>query len=265
MEYFLILPIINYLLLTIICGMVGSYVLWHKLSYFGDALSHSFLLGIVISAVFNLDLWLAIAILIVIFVILMMLFFNNDFIEKDSVIAITTYFCIALAIIISNLTDQRNFNNYFLGEILASNEQDLVKLILLLLVSSCYLLLSFKKMMIIKINQDLAVINKIKVSFWKNSFLLLMAIMVAIIVEMVGIFLLTALLIIPAIIARIFAKSPLQMILYAVIISIISGIISFFIANNYNVNIAASNVVMLISLLIAINSLNLARSFLFHC
>ena len=140
-----------------------------------------------------------------------------------------------------------------------------MKLILLLLVSSCYLLLSFKKMMIIKINQDLAVINKIKVSFWKNSFLLLMAIMVAIIVEMVGIFLLTALLIIPAIIARIFAKSPLQMILYAVIISIISGIISFFIANNYNVNIAASNVVMLISLLIAINSLNLARSFLFHC
>ena len=54
-EAFLIKPFLALILITISCSLLGIFVLWKKLSYFGDALSHSILLGLVFGVIFEIN------------------------------------------------------------------------------------------------------------------------------------------------------------------------------------------------------------------
>ena len=48
---------------AIIAGPLGCLVIWRRLSYFGDTLSHSALLGVTIAYSFNLNITLSVFII----------------------------------------------------------------------------------------------------------------------------------------------------------------------------------------------------------
>ncbi len=80
----------------------------------------------------------------------------------------------------------------------------------------------FKKLLLATINSDLAEISGVNVPKLELKFLLLTAISVACLVKIVGIFLITSLLILPAAIARNFAIKPGQMLFLAILFSLIT-------------------------------------------
>ncbi|PRD23642.1 UNVERIFIED_CONTAM: ispE [Trichonephila clavipes] len=78
--------------------------------------------------------------------------------------------------------------------------------------------------LMISINQDLAVVEKINVNFVRLEFLITLAIFIAIAAQLIGILLIAAFLLIPAASARLISKTPMQMIIVATVFSVISGI-----------------------------------------
>ena len=52
-EPFLIQAILGGIGIALICGPLGSYVIWHRMAYFGDTISHAALLGIALSLFLN--------------------------------------------------------------------------------------------------------------------------------------------------------------------------------------------------------------------
>jgi len=234
-------PLLALILLAIITSLLSPIVMWKKLSYFGDAMSHSMILGLVMS----INMPYGTTVITIFFALLFILLFNfliyKNFFNQGSIIMMITYFCLSLAIIINDISAKKyNFNAFIFGDILTINQQDLAILLILSCVVVVYLLYFFDKILLIIINQDLAYLQKIPVNFLNIANTMLLGIVIAIAVKIVGVFLVTALLIAPACLARIFAKSPKQMLFFSLIFAISLSICGICIAFSCNLSLAAT-------------------------
>lgn len=248
-------PFLALILITTSCSLLGVFVLWKKLSFFGDGLSHSILLGFVLGAVFNVNQIISLLIFSVFFAFLVNLISKSRYFAKDTIIAIISYFSIALAIILNDFFIKNlNLGSYVFGDILAVDNTDLIALSIITFIAIFYIIFSFRKILLININADLAKVEGIKIAFWNISFLILLSLIIALSIKIVGILLMTALLILPAANARIFATSAKQMLILSFIFGGITAIASFEVANYHNLPIGPS-IIMGFCLVFVINLL----------
>ncbi len=251
-ETFLVNPFFAIILIAIASSLLGVFVLWKKLSYFGDALSHSILLGLVIGATIELNQVLAIIFFATLFAFLVRLISQNRYFSKDVIVMILSYFCVALAVIFNDLWLKNfSFSSYIFGDILTATSLDVIALAVISSVTIFYVIFSFKKILLINTNEDLAKIEGVKTEFWNLSFLILLSIVVALSVRIVGVFLMTALLILPAAIARIFSVSAKQMMLLSPIIATLIAALSFKAASAYDLTISSAIVVIFSTIFVA--------------
>ncbi|MBU6339338.1 MAG: metal ABC transporter permease [Rickettsiales bacterium] len=227
------------LLITISCSLLGVFVLWKKLAYFGDGLSHSILLGFILGTLFDLNQTLALVLLSLFFASLVSFITKNDYFSKDTVIAISAYFCISLALILShNSMEHIDFESYITGDITSVTRKETYSLAIISLFSIFYTKFAFRKILLINVNQDFAKIEGINVKLWDLSFLILLSLVISFSVRITGVFLMTALLILPAAIARIFSISAKKMMFLSLIIGVTTSVFSFEISNNHNLAIS---------------------------
>jgi zinc transport system permease protein len=234
-ESFLIQSFIALILTVISCSLLGVFVIWQRISYFGDSLSHSVMLGLAIGAILKISPILALIIFAIIFAILIFLTTKNRYLGKDATVMITSYFCIALTIILNDLWIQNfDFSSYIFGDILAVETSEILTLSTITLVTIFYTIFGVKKFLLISLNTDLAQISGIKIKFWELSFLILLALSIALSTRIVGIFLTTALLVLPAAIARIFSSSAKQMLVASALIGTVNASFSFVLSNKFD-------------------------------
>ncbi len=239
-EPFLIKPFIALILISISCSLLGVFTLWKKLVYFGDALSHSILLGLVCGSVFGVGQIISLTIFAIIFSFLVSFNLKNRYFSKDTIIAISAYFSISLAIILNEIfLKDFNFMTYIFGDILTVGSQEIQIFAVIAVVTILFVIFTFKRILLININQDLAKIEGLKCELWNLIFLILLALTIALSVRIVGVFLMTALLILPAAIARIFSASAKVMIFLSLMIAMLAAPISFEVANKYDLNISS--------------------------
>jgi len=239
LEAFLIKSFFAVILIAISCSALGVFVLWKKLSYFGDALSHAILFGLGLGVIFGLNQILMLIIFAAVFAILVGLLSQNRFFSKDIIIMILSYFCVAMAIILNDVwIKDFNFSSYIFGDVLAVSSQEIQALAAITTLTIFYVIFAFNKILLIKVNHDLAQIENIKTEFWNFSFLILLALVIALSVRVVGVFLMTALLILPAAIARIFSISAKQMMTLSLIFGIFVSALSFKVATDYDLTVS---------------------------
>ena len=65
------------LLLSLITAPLGAFVVWRKMAYFGDTLSHSALLGVALGIFLQINPYVAIVILTIILAVLMVWLESN--------------------------------------------------------------------------------------------------------------------------------------------------------------------------------------------
>ncbi len=259
-ETFLINPFFAVIFIAASSSLLGVFVLWKKLSYFGDALSHSILLGLVLGAVIELNQISAIIFFAGCFAIVVRLIAQNRYFSKDVIVMILSYFCVALAVILNDLWLQNfSFSSYIFGDVLTAEDVDVAALATITIVSVFYTIFAFRKILLINTNNDLAQIEGVKIEFWNVSFLILLSVVIALSVRIVGVFLMTALLILPAAIARIFSNSAKQMMLLSPLIAILISASAFKAATVYNLTI--SSAIVVIFSVIFVGSLGLKKYF----
>ncbi len=233
-------PLLALILIGISTALLGVFVLWKKLSFFGDAISHSILLGAALGAIIGFNQSAILLIFAAIFAALVAFATNNRYFSKDTIIAISSYFCVALAIILNDLTNNNiDFSQYLFGEIEAITISQILTLAIIGIFSIIFVFFAKKTLLLINISPDLAKIENIKISLWNFIFMILLTLIIAIAVQIVGILLMTALLILPASIARLFAKNADQMLLLSLLISICVCALSCRIATQFSISISA--------------------------
>jgi zinc transport system permease protein len=238
MEDFLWRALLGGLGVAMIAGPLGCFIVWRRMAYFGDTLAHSALLGIALGFLLNLKLTVvleqvtlssvlmmsALLVCLTIALLLVLLESQKRF-ATDTLLGILAHSALSLGLVALAFLQAEGLRidlyAYLFGDLLAITRTDLYwiygggGLILLTLFFIWQSLLS------ITVHEELAEVEGVSVAWIRLSFMLMVALVIAIAMKIVGILLITSMLIIPAAAARSFAKTPEQM---AVLASVIGGL-----------------------------------------
>ncbi|UWI83301.1 metal ABC transporter permease [Wolbachia endosymbiont of Howardula sp.] len=224
-QDFFIISMIAIILISAVTGALGSFMIWQRLSYLGDSLSHSSLLGTAIALIFNISASLSIILIAITFAILLSINFYKLY-SIDTILNITTNVILSLSLVLMACLPSggHSIMNSLFGDILTLNTNDIMLIFIVSIVVALVLTLRWRHWLIISMNPELAVVEKINTNFVRLEFLVTLAIFIAISAQLIGVLLIAAFLLIPAASARLIAKTPIQMIIIATIFSIISGV-----------------------------------------
>ncbi len=232
------------LIISILFSLLGNVVLWKKYSYFSDGLAHSCLLGILVHHIFKIDLLYSVYITSILFALLVKGF--STYYNKNLITLIIAQGFLAISIILSSFfKDTVSITDFFLGDILLVNKNDLIILLSLCVISILWFSTFHRKILIMCISPDIAASYNIKTRWIELSFLMLLATVIAITIKILGSLLVSALLIIPAATASLISRSPYFMLINTCLISIFIYYSGLFIS--FNQDVPTSPIIVFIS------------------
>lgn len=227
MEDFIIRAFLAAVGIAVITGLLGCFVIWKRLSYFSESISHSALLGVALGIASGLGTHLGLILVGMLFALLIVLLQARKLLSNDVILGIFSHIALALGIVVLALVGGDNVDYFSLlfGDILSISSMDIIWVYSLLIIIATLLFYSWERLLLLTLNQDLAIAEGVQYGFYQLLFMLMIALSVSVSVQIVGVLLITSLLIIPPAIARTFAQTPKQMVLQSIIVSITAVII----------------------------------------
>ena len=219
-----------------VTGPLGCFVVWRRLSYFGDTLAHSALLGVTIA--FSLEFNIALSVFISSSVIALFLIQlqKKTNLPGDALLGLLAHSSLAVGLVAIGFLSFIRFDimGLLFGDILAVNVNDL----LIIWIGGAFILLVlkliWKPLFASTVNYELAEAEGLNPDRAKAIFTLLMAAIIAISIKMIGLLLITGMLIIPAAFARNISDSPKGMVIFSIIGGLLSVFIGLFSSLNFN-------------------------------
>ena len=215
---------------SVIAGSLGCFVIWKRLSYFSDSISHSALLGVALGLATGLGINFGLVVVGGLFAILIVILQQKDFWSSDAVLGIFSHISLSLGIVVLGFIGDQNIDyfSYLFGDILSITSKDIYWIFSVMIVVVCLLVFNWKKLLLLTLNEELAKAEGLNKTFYELLFMFLIALAVSVSVQIVGVLLITSLLIIPPAIARIFSNSPVTMIFSSMLVSIFAVILGLY-------------------------------------
>ncbi len=230
---FLIYALLGGVGVAVVAGPLGSFVVWRRMSYFGDSLAHSALLGVAIGIFFEINLNIAIIFCALLLALLLVAMQKQHFIATDTLLGIMAHSSLSLGLVtISFIDDARiDLMAFLFGDLLAILPEDLLWILFggLLVLSVLYYY--WPQMIAMTINEELAAVEGVPVAKMRLLLMLMIALVIAVAMKIVGVLLITSLLIIPAASARPLSRSPEKMALLASLLgcaAVVIGLLASF-------------------------------------
>lgn len=234
--------------IAIVAGPLGSFTVWRRMSYFGDTLAHSALIGIALGLFLEINLTLSIVVVCAIIAALLVSLEQRKTISTDTLLGVISHGSLALGLVCVSLYSERRINlfGYLFGDFLTVNGQEIVIMYGAIFIIGALLLYFWRPLLMISTDEDLAKVEGHNVNGLRLLLMLMIASVIALAMKVVGVMLITALLIIPAAASRRITSSPEAMAAAASLIGIASVICG--IAGSYWFDVPAGPAVVLSSL-----------------
>jgi zinc transport system permease protein len=205
--------------LSLATGPLGSFVVWRRMAYFGDATAHAAILGVALALAFNLPIGLG-TLAVALIMALTVATLSAKGWAMDTTLGVLAHSALALGLVAVSFVHgvRTDLSAYLFGDILAVTKADLgfiwggSALVLGLLVWR------WQGLLTATLNADLAHASGINPDRERLILTLALAVVVAVALKVVGALLIAAMLIIPAAAARALSRTPEGMALLATVI-----------------------------------------------
>jgi len=198
---------------ALVAGPLGCFIVWRRMAYFGDTLSHAALLGVALSLLLNVNTTLAVGVVSILLAIVLMALRRSDTLSSDALLGLLSHSALALGLVcLAFMTWVRvDLLGLLFGDILAVTPMDIAMIYAGGAIVLGVLVVIWRRLFAATVSPDLAAGEGLKPERTELIFMLLTAIVIAISLKIIGALLITALLIIPAAAARRLSASPEQM------------------------------------------------------
>ncbi len=209
---------------AIVAGPLGCFIVWRRLAYFGDTLSHAALLGVALAFLLQLNITLAVFTVSAGVALALLMLQARASLSSDSLLGLLAHSALAIGLVVlAFMTWVRiDLMGFLFGDILAVSTTDILVIYIGGALVLGVLAAIWRPLFAATVNRELADAEGLNVDRANFIFMLLMAGVIAISMKIVGVLLITAMLIIPAAAARRFASGPEQMALLAALIGVVS-------------------------------------------
>jgi len=222
--------------IAIVTGPLGCLVIWRRLSYFGDTLSHSALLGVTLAYAFSINITFSVFIISGIVALLLLSLQKRTKLAGDSLLGLLAHSTLAIGLVLIGFLSSIRFDlmGLLFGDILAVTIEDIFIIWFGGLVILGILFYIWKSIFAATVNYDLSAAEGMKPDVSNFIFTILLAGVIAISLKMIGALLITGLLLIPAATARSLSSNPVQMVIYSILAGILSVILGLFSSLEFN-------------------------------
>ncbi len=230
LDDFFVRAIIAGVGVALVAGPLGCFIVWRRLAYFGDTLSHAALLGVALAFLFQLNITVAVFAVSAAVSMLLLVLQRRGTLSSDALLGLLAHSALALGLVCLAFMSwvRIDLMGFLFGDILAVSRMDIALIYgggALVIGVLCWI---WRPMFASTVNREIAEAEGMPADVSNVIFMLLMALVVAISMKIVGVLLITALLIIPAATARRFSRGPEQMAVLAGIIGAAAAVLGLF-------------------------------------
>lgn len=216
--------------LSLLFALISFIIVVRKLSFLAIGTEHAAFGGAGLAQLLKTDHFMTTALFCMILTV-----FSGKIYKKSTDMGVSLLFsgAMALGMIFLSISENSSFNlmGFLFGDILGIGMQELIISLLFLVGIFLVVLPSFKKILFVIFNRDMAQIAGVNVDFWDTVIYIVLSLSVVLGISLVGVLLIAAMTILPAAFALLFQKNVKNTMIISFIFSLlvmISGIVSSF-------------------------------------
>jgi zinc transport system permease protein len=241
-----------------IMGILGTFITLRGMAFFSDAISHAAMTGVglgialrLANDVFGAGMQLVLVVFCCLVALMMAWLFERTSLRADTVIAFSYSGAVALGVILINqLKGYQSLEGVLFGEILFASDQDVWLILGLSVLVFVFLLINMRALLLCVVQEDLARIAGINIHRLNYLFVMVIALVIALLLQQLGALLISGLIVIPAAASRMIAGSFRQMLIFSAMFGFLAGILGITSSAQFDFptgpSIVLANVVFLI-------------------
>ncbi len=241
-----------------LCGLIGVYIVLRGMSYIGHGLSHAIFGGAVVAYVAAWNFYVAAGLWGFIAALLINRTVRRTKISADAAIGVitTASFAIGVALISRYRHFTRNFDAALFGNILGVSQDDVRVVAGVTLLIGIVVFFAYKHLLFTTFDPEVAHVYGVKTEWIDTLFALMLAAALIASMQILGVTLIAAALVIPAITARLLTDSFNRMIVLSTLIGAATGLLGMYVS--YFADVASGATIVLLQALVFVIALTVS-------
>ena len=234
------------LLVTPLFGLLSTMVVSNRMACFSDSLGHGAFTGLAVGVLLGwLSPLLSLVAFSVVFALLITYIKNRSSASTDTIIGVFSSTGIALGLMLMSRGGGFNkYSSYLIGDLLSISPEEIGSLFFVFLAVVLVWALVFNSLLVLSINASFARSRGVAAFLTEGLFASVLAVVVAVSIQWVGLLIINSLLVLPAAAARNIAQDVKSYHLLSVAIALLSGVAGLLLAYYCNMAAGASIVVV---------------------
>lgn len=232
---FLQKAMITSIMVGIICGVIGSFIVLRGMALMGDAISHAILPGVAISYMLGISYFYGAVVIGVLTALGIGTISQNSRVKNDSSIGIVYSSAFALGIIlITKAQSATDLTQILFGNVLSVRSTDMWLTLVIGIIVIIVVTLFYKELLVSSFDETMASAYGLKTRFIHYGIMLLLTLVTVASLQTVGVILVVSMLVTPASTAYLLTNRLSTMIMLSSMFGALSSIIGLYFSFIYN-------------------------------
>jgi ABC-type Mn2+/Zn2+ transport system permease subunit len=247
---FIVRALLAAVIVGVVCSVLGTYVVLRGMAFFGDALAHTILPGVVIAFLLGWPLAVGALIFGILTALGIGVLTERGDLKEDTAIGVifAGLFALGVALLSASSSYTVDLAHFLFGNLLGVTVTDVWITAVLAIVVLVTIFLFYKEFLVISFDPILAVTLRLPTTFLRDLLLVLIAVTIVTALQVVGIALMLAMFVTPAATASLLTRRLPTMMAVSAGIGAVSGVVGLY--ASFYLNVASGAAVVLVATLI---------------
>lgn len=229
-----------------LCGMIGVYIVLRGMSYIGHGLSHAVFGGAVVAFVMTWNFYLGAGVWGFLAAVLINQTTRRTKINADAAIGVitTASFAIGIALVSRYRNFTRSFDAALFGNVLGVTPQDVLAVAGVTAMVAAVIFFQYKQLLFSTFDPEVAGVYGVRTQWVETLFSLVLAAVIIASMQVLGVTLIAAALVIPAITARLLTDRFSRMMMISTLLGALTGFFGMYLS--YYVDVASGASIVLV-------------------
>ncbi|UCG26565.1 MAG: metal ABC transporter permease [Chloroflexota bacterium] len=244
---FVVRALLAALMVGVVSAVLGSFIVLRGMAFFGDAVAHTILPGVVLAFLLGLPLALGALVTGVLTAVGIGVLTSRGVLKEDTAIGVVFagFFALGVAMLSATGNYTVDLAHFLFGNLLGVRSSDLWLILLLGGTVLIVIFIFYKEFLVMTFDPVLAVTLRLPTTFLRYLLLVLIAVTIVISLQVVGIALMLAMLVTPAATASLLTRRLPSMMAVAGLIGAGSGVVGLYVS--FYLDIASGPTVVLVA------------------